>query len=88
MTMKTTYQQCKQIRFFWALANIDQERYKRPHKSILSVFPEEDFERFELEFILTYLDAYYVFGIDELIDGFLKLITHFCTKRFQKCGTN
>ena len=71
--MKTTYQQCKQIRIFWALANIDQERYKRPHKSILSVFPEVDFERFELEFILSYLDIFYVFDIEELVDGISEL---------------
>ena len=67
--MKTTYAQCKQIRVFWSLSHLDRIKSRRPFRIIHGVFTESQFDRHELEFILTYLDANYVFDVQELVDG-------------------
>ena len=67
--MKTTLEQCKHIRVFWMLSKINKSKYRSFHRDIHRVFPHLSFERYELEFMMVYLDGYAGLDMQEFVDG-------------------
>ena len=76
--MKTTLEQCKHIRVFWMLSKINKSKYRSFHRDIHRVFPHLSFERYELEFMMVYLDGYA--GLDICSTGTPLICWDFCPK--------